>query len=261
MNPVATNPESAVGKILYAAAMTIFGMECLVFSQFVTGLQPVPASAIPALPWTWVNGIFLIIAGLGLSMKSTARIGALSLAGLLFLSVLLFHLPLLVANPAFQADDSFHALAIVAGALILAAQSRGSPPIGGAWDRLLARGGQLGRIAFGLCSIGHGVMHFVFFKFTADFIPAWIPQHEFWAAATGVAQIAAGLAILGRVLARLAAILLGLMYGSWVLIVHLPRVMANPTSHIEWTSIFIALSLSATALLVGGYCTKAPRTA
>jgi uncharacterized membrane protein YphA (DoxX/SURF4 family) len=233
--------------------MTAFGVECLVFSEFVTGLQPVPASAIHALPWAWVNGVFLILAGLSLLVKPTARIGALSLAGLFLLSVLLFHLPLLVANLAFQADDSFHALAVVAGALILAAQSSESR---GAWDRLLDRGGQLGRIGFGLCSIGHGAMHFVFLKFTADFIPAWIPQHEFWAAATGVAQIAAGLAILGRVLARPAAILLGVMYGSWVLIVHLPRVMASPTSHIEWTSIFIALSLSATALLVGGYCNE-----
>jgi len=261
MNPVATNPESVVGKILYATAMTAFGVECLVFSEFVTGLQPVPASATQALPWAWVNGIFLILAGLSLLVKPTARIGALSLAGLFLLSVLLFHLPLLLANLAFQADDSFHALAVVTGAVILAAQSRESPPKGGAWDRLLDRGGQLGRIGFGLCSIGHGAMHFVFFKFTADFIPAWIPQHEFWAAATGVAQIAAGLAILGRVLARLAAILLGVMYCSWVLIVHLPRVMASPTSHIEWTSIFIALSLSATALLVAGYCKETQRTA
>ena len=37
--------------------------------------------------------------------------------------------------------------------------------------------------------------------------------------------------------------------------------MANPTSHTEWTNIFIALALSATALLVGGYCNETPRTA
>jgi uncharacterized membrane protein len=260
MESMATNPESAVGKILFATAMTILGVECLVFSHFVTGLQPVPAS-IQTLPWAWINGIFLILAGLSLLVKATARIGALSLAGLFFLSMLLFHLPLLVADLSFQADDSFHALAVVAGALILAAQNRESPPNGGAWDRLLDRGGQLGRVGFGLCTIGHGAMHFVFFTFTADFIPAWIPLHAFWAAATGVAQIAAGLAILSRVLARPAAILLGVMYGSWVLIVHLPRIMANPASHIEWTSIFIAMSLSATALLVGGYCNQTQRTA
>jgi uncharacterized membrane protein YphA (DoxX/SURF4 family) len=95
-------------------------------------------------------------------------------------------------------------------------------------------------------------MHFVFFKFTADFIPAWIPGHEVWAAATGIAQIAAGLAILSGVLGRLAAILTGAMYASWAVIVHIPRIMAAPQSHVEVTSIVIASALCASALAVAG---------
>ena len=116
----------------------------------------------------------------------------------------------------------------------------------------MRRAGLAARLVFGVCTIGHGVMHFVFFKFTADFIPAWIPGHDFWAAATGVAQIAAGVAILSGILGRLAAILTGAMYASWFPLVHIPRVMAHPQSHQEWTSLGIAAALAASALLVAG---------
>lgn len=236
--------ETRIGRWLFAAACVTFGVQCLMFSKFIVALQPMPAGWLPALPWAWVDGGVLIVAGLSLLAERTARAGALVLAGLFAVTVAVMHGPLMVTHLKAIADDSFHVLAIASGALALAAS------VGRwAWS---ARAGLAARLVFGVCTIGHGMMHFVFFKFTADFIPAWIPAHDFFAAATGAAQIAAGLAILSGVLGRLAAILTAAMYASWFPIVHIPRVMAHPETHQEWTSLGIVAALTASALLVAG---------
>ena len=245
--------EARIGRWLLAAAFVAFGVMGLVFGKFIGGLEPGLSKLVPVLPWAWVNGGVLIMAGLSLTVDRTAQAGALSVTAMLGLAILALQTPLLAQSVKNAADDVFHVLAIAAGALALAA-SLGRT----GWS---GRAGLAARIVFGLCTIGHGVMHFVFFKFTADFIPAWIPAHEFFAAATGAAQIAAGLAILSGVLGRLAATLTGAMYASWFPIVHIPRVMAHPESTQEWNSLAIVAALSASALLVAGLLAKAPRSA
>ena len=244
--------EAAIGRPLLALGVIALGVQCLVFSKFVLGLEPVPAALVPAVPWAWVSGVFLIGAGVSLLVDRVARAAALLLAGFFLASTILLHGPLLVAHLKEDADDAFHTLAIGAAALVLAAGVRRLARADSRPDGLIERAGVLGRLCFGFCTVGHGVMHFVFFKFTADFVPAWIPWHAFWAAATGIAQIAAGLAILSGIQARLAAALTGAMYGSWALIVHIPRVLAQPASRLEWTSLAIAATLSASALVVAG---------
>ena len=46
--------------------------------------------------------------------------------------------------------------------------------------------------------------------------------------------------------------LLGLMFFLWVVILHAPRVAASPHNGNEWTSAFVALAMSGSALLVAG---------
>ncbi len=57
----------------------------------------------------------------------------------------------------------------------------------------------------------------------------------FWGYATGVAFLAAGVAILTGVRARRAAILLTAMLASFALLVHLPMVLADSSSRMKWT--------------------------
>ena len=56
-----------------------------------------------------------------------------------------------------------------------------------------------------------------------------------------------------RVRARLAATLLGTMVFIWVLILHIPRAIADPYSGVggEWTSVFEALAESGIAFILG----------
>ncbi|MGZ6018713.1 MAG: DoxX family membrane protein [Phenylobacterium sp.] len=237
--------ETRIGRWLFAAACIGFGVEGLVFTKFIGGLEPRLSTLLPAPQFAWIHGGMMIVLGASLLWDRTVRSGALGLAAVFLAATVVLQTPLMIGHPKEAADDFFHVLAIGSGALALAA-AFGGP---WAWSK---RVGMAARLAFGVCTIGHGVMHFVYFKITTDFIPAWIPGHEFWAAATGVAQIAAGLAILSGVQGWLAAVLTGAMYASWFPIVHIPRVMADPASIQEWNSLPIVAALAASALLVAG---------
>lgn len=92
----------------------------------------------------------------------------------------------------------------------------------------------IARLLAGACAICFGSTHLVYLKETAAFVPAWIPPNQsFWAIATGVGYIAAGLALLTRLRLRLAAPLLAAMMTSFVILVHIPRVIASPGVHAE----------------------------
>ena len=86
---------------------------------------------------------------------------------------------------------------------------------------------------------------------TAPLVPKWLPPtQEFWAYATGVGHIAAGVAILTGVQARLAAILLTAMYASFTLMVHAPMLLADPASHGNWSENALNLALIGAAWVV-----------
>ncbi len=89
----------------------------------------------------------------------------------------------------------------------------------------------LGHLAFGFCCLVWGGAHFIYMNLTAPLVPKWLPPSQvFWGYLTGVAFLAAGLAILSRIQARLATILLTLM------LAHLYRLWStsassSPTTH------------------------------
>jgi len=194
------------------------------------------------------SGLFLIAVGLGLLTRRWARLAATALAAMLLLWVVLLYLPLVFVVTAAW-NGMCETLAIFGGAWVLAA----TLPVDGprrAWDGVVDRGRTLGRLCFGVSLPVFGLAHFIYHDFVASWVPRWIPFPQFWAWFTGIAHAAAGLAILANVKARLAAILAAVMYGSWVLIVHIPRVAAAIHDPFEWNGIFVAMSLSASALLV-----------
>ena len=136
-------------------------------------------------------------------------------------------------------------LAVAAGGLIVfGANAR----IDAAFAARVIRTGQL---AFGACAVLFGLAHFAYMNLTAPLVPKWLPPSQtFWGYATGVAHIAAGLAILANVKARLAAILLTLMYASFTLLVHGPMLLADPSSHYIWTENATNIVLTAVAWVV-----------
>jgi uncharacterized membrane protein len=62
-----------------------------------------------------------------------------------------------------------------------------------------------------------------------------MPAHMFWTCFVGFAEISAGIGIALRVIhARVLAMLLGIMFSCFVLMIHFPNVAANPHDRILW---------------------------
>jgi hypothetical protein len=97
-----------------------------------------------------------------------------------------------------------------------------------------------------------GVLHLVYGEFVALLVPAWIPGRLFWAVFTGLAHLAAGVAILTSVRARAGALWVGAMFGSWVLVLHAPRALAAPGDPKEWASLLVALGTCGGAWTLAG---------
>jgi uncharacterized membrane protein YphA (DoxX/SURF4 family) len=236
-----------LGWISLALSMLGLGLLGFLTGDFALNWQPVPAWVPGRTPLAYLTAGLCWTLGAGLLVDRYKHTFAIAIAVTFLVWAVLLHGPGVVAKPLTILPwlGFTERLEVAAGALMLAAtQVPGTP---------FARMGLLiGRISFGLCLPIFGVCHFVYAQFTGDMIPAFIPAHLFWAYFTGVGHIAAGLAILTNVLARLGAILFATMVSGFVLLLHVPRVIAEPGSRTEWTMLVIAVTISAAAWCTAG---------
>ena len=110
----------------------------------------------------------------------------------------------------------------------------------------------LGRYFFAVLLIVFGVDHFVYTKFVASLVPTWIGGQIFWAYFAGVALIAGGIGMMVKRVARLASLMVGVMIVLWLLMLHIPRAIADPYTNVgnEWASVFEALAFSGMAFML-----------
>jgi uncharacterized membrane protein len=238
-------------------AVTALGVESLLLGIPVGRLEPIPASVPGLTAIAYLTGAALTAIGICILIDKWARLAAAALAIMLLIWVVLLYGPLLAARQPVAWLGTFETFACFNGAWMLAAllptESRPRR-----WNALIEQGTRLGRFGFGISLPVFGLAHFIYPDFVASWIPKWLPWPLFWAYFTGVAHIAAGVAILANLIARLAALLAAIMYGSWVLIVHIPRTAAAPHDAFEWNGIFVATALCASALLASHTYTYAP---
>jgi len=107
-----------------------------------------------------------------------------------------------------------------------------------------------GRILFAFAMIVFGVQHFMYTRFVATLVPAWIPQHRLWVLFTGFALIAAGISIATTIADKYAAYGLFVLFFGWLVLLHAPRIFHALHSGDEWSSGFVALALSGASLLL-----------
>jgi len=107
----------------------------------------------------------------------------------------------------------------------------------------------LGPLLFAAPLTAFAAEHFVFTSFMVPMIPSWIPGRTFWIYFTGVALLATTVSIFLNRKVRLSGTLLGIMIFLFVVLLHIPRVIANPQDRVAW-AVVVRDSCFATAALL-----------
>jgi uncharacterized membrane protein len=220
-----------LGRYLFAVGIAFLGIQQILYGDFVQGVFIAPAWLPGRAFWAYLSGLALVAAAVGIGVMQQVRIPALSLAVLLGLEMLAFHLtsPLAVLHDGVARTRAFETLAFAAVAAVLA----GAP----------AAVTTIGRLLFAFALVVFGVQHFMYAVFVATVVPSWLPAPLAWTYITGVAMIAAGLSLAVGAKAHLSGVLLGVMFLLWAALLHGPRVAAHLEDEKEWNSAAVALAM------------------
>jgi uncharacterized membrane protein len=244
----------AVGRLVFAATLIMIGIQGFARGDFGAIWQPVPKDAPARVALVYLCAVISLGGGVGLlklSRHATVMAARVLLAWLL-LWLVLFRLTVIARAPGAMDswENSAESAVIAAGAWVLYAG------LATASDRRYLAfatgdsGVRIARVIYGLAMIPFGIAHFAYMKMTASFVPAWIPAHLFWACATGAAYLAAGLAILTGVCARLAATLSTWQMGLFTALIWVPIVSGGNAGVFQWNETLISLALTAGGWLV-----------
>lgn len=220
---------AGAGRVVFAAAFVGIGILGLIRSEFVTVWNGVPRS-LPMREWLpWLCAVVSLACGLGLLWRRTSALAARVLLGYLALWFLAFKARYIVRDPLVVGSYENAAITavIVTGAWVLYARLAADGDR--RWLRLAGGDGgiRIARTVYGLSMIVFGLAHFVYLDLTAPLVPSWLPWHAAWAYFSGGTYIAAGVAMLVGVYARLAATLSAVQMGLLTLLVWLPIIAAG----------------------------------
>jgi|SRR6185312_2052023 len=251
--------QATVGRIFFAISMVAFGIQQLLTRDFVRLVPPWPAW-VPWHPfWACLIGVVLVVTGVATGIGTKARWAAAVIGAMILLSILFLHLPKAASAPlvGFMWTNPAKALAMLGGVIILA----GALPddeAGSALARLFRKLMPLGPLFLALFLILGGIQHFVYLDFVTKLIPSWVPSPRLWVYFTGLALIAGGVGILVPKTACLAATMTGIMILLWVVLLHIPRAVADPHAAGETSGVFEALAFSGVAFILAARRSSLP---
>lgn len=237
--------------MLLAIALVTLGLEHIITGNFPVALFPFPAQFLGRFVVVLTLGLALITAGACIGLLRKAPVAAFGLGLLFLLLALCLHVPRLIASIyngsawtvfgellAFS-GGAFYGAGWLAQGLPTTLRSRFRLPV-------------VGSVLFAVSLLIFGILHFVYASYIATLIPSWIPAPLFWAYFVGVAFVGTAISLVTNWQRALSTGLLGFMFLLWVLLLHAPRVIKNPQTEPEWTSLVVALAMSGIAFMIAG---------
>jgi len=244
MNEKSASRIASLGHVTFAATMIGLGIQGLVKRDFAPIWEPVPQGMPARSMLIYLCAFVPLASGIGLLWRRTAAAAARVLLAFLLLWFLLLRLPHVVISPAVGVwySSCQTAVVVAAGWVLYAwfAADRDSQRLGFVTG---ARSVRIARVLYGLALIPFGLAHFVYLQATAPLVPDWLPAHVAWAYFTGGTFIAAGIAVLIGVYARLAAALSALQIGLFTLLVWVPVVVSGANAS-QWAELVVSWVLT-----------------
>jgi uncharacterized membrane protein len=237
---------ASMGHAAFAATMIGLGIQGLIHRDFATLWEPVPQGVPARGVLIYLCALVALASGIGLLWKRAAPAAARLLLAFLLLWLLLLRVPHIFISPTLDVwYSSCQTAVIVAAAWVLYtwfASAGDRRRFGFATDD---KGVRTARGLYGAALIPFGLAHFIYLQATAPLVPKWLPAHVAWAYFTGGAFIAAGIAVLIGMFARLAAVLSALQMGLFTLLVWVPIVASGSATAAQWGEFAVSWALTA----------------
>ena len=210
------------GRIVFGASAVLFGTIALVWHDPETWQT---LREIWSLPLGITLGACLmtlqIAAGIGVQYPGTAHLASVV-----------------------QYGSFFEQFSLLCGAMALFAATE-------AGAARAAVFGRLARLGLGVSAISFTLAQILYLRLTADLVPRWIPPNQmFWAILTTVAFALAAIAMLINRQARLAIRLMTLMLALFGVLVWIPRLIAHPEAHLNWSELALTFLITGASWMV-----------
>ena len=206
-------------------------------------------SQIWSLPFGRVIGgclmILQIAGGIAMQLPRTARSASIVL-GIVYSLFSIACIPGIISAPTvyFHYGSFFEQFSALSGAIALYAATESNA----------ARSVALGRVArlgLGVSAISFTLSQMLYLSMTANLVPKWIPPNQtFWAMLTTIAFALAAISILINRQALLALRLMTLMLALFGVLVWIPRLIAHPEAHLNWSEFGLTFLIAGAVWMV-----------